>query len=534
MSEETASLSKSTAKISVYTTISRITGFIAIIVLAYALGNTNLADSYNLANTIPNMLYELVLGGILTSLFIPIFMDHLIKDKEKAWKVVSNIANISILFLIVMAIIGTVFSFYFIRVQTFLLPADAKKVELASFFFKFFVWEIVFYGACSILNGILQSLKRFSVPAAAPILNNLVTIATVLFIYMPLRDASPEAALVGLAIGTTFGVMAMALVQIPALLKVGYKHHWILDFKDETFLKLAALALPVFGYVASNQLGQIVVNILAFQFTSGFSYWTYAWRFYQLPYGILAVSIATVLFPYIAERSSKDDIDGIKEYLSLGVRTTSFVILPATAFIFILSKPLILTTISHGAFTESGGLKTAEVLGYFSLGLLPFSLHMFVARIFYALKDTMTPMKMNALGVPLMIVMDIILVRYFEVAGLAMGNSITYAFTTTLLFLALRKRIGPLGARNMVRKALRFTIISIISGFLIVVATGHPFFSGTDFTSSLLSLIVGLTVGIGSYLIINHIMKTEETEFIWDMFRGILRRWRNNAKGGQS
>ncbi len=528
MSEETASLSKSTATISLYTTISRVTGFLAIIVLAYALGNTNLADSYNLANTIPNMFYELVLGGILTSLFIPIFMDHLVKDKEKAWRVVSNIANISILFLIVMAIIGTVFSFYFIRAQTFLVPGDAKKVLFASFFFKFFVWEIAFYGACSIMNGVLQSLKKFKVPAAAPILNNLVTIATVVFIYMPLRESNPEAALIGLAIGTTFGVAAMALVQIPALLKVGYKHHWVLDFKDETFLKLAVLSVPVFGYVASNQIGQVVVNILAFQFDSGFSYWTYAWRFYQLPYGILAVSIATVLFPYIAERSSKNDIDGIKEYLSLGVRTTAFVILPATAFIFVLSEPIILTTISHGAFSVSGGIKTAEVLSYFALGLLPFSLHMFVARIFYALKDTMTPMKMNALGVPVMIVLDIILVRYFEVAGLALGNSITYAFTTTLLLIALRKRIGPLGIRNMVKKVMRFTAISIVSAFLIVIAISLPVFSGTGFTSNLLSLIVGLTLGVGSYLFINQMMKTEETEFIWDMFRGILRRWKRN------
>ncbi len=531
MSEETASLSKSTATISVYTTISRVTGFIAIIVLAYALGNTNLADSYNLANTIPNMLYELVLGGILTSLFIPIFMDHLIKDKDKAWKVVSNIANISILFLIVMAIIGTVFSFYFIRIQTFLVPAGAEKVKLASLFFKFFVWEIVFYGACSILNGVLQSLKKFKVPAAAPILNNLVTIATVLFIYLPLRNENPEAALVGLAIGTTFGVAAMDLIQIPALIKVGYKHHWVLDFRDETFLKLAVLSIPVFGYVASNQIGQIVVNILAFQFDSGFSYWTYAWRFYQLPYGILAVSIATVLFPYISERSSNNDISGIKEYLSIGVRTTSFVILPATAFIYVLSEPIILTTISHGAFSVGGGIKTAQVLAYFTLGLLPFSLHMFIARIFYALKDTMTPMKMNALGVPVMIVLDIILVRFFEVAGLALGNSITYAFTTTLLFLSLRKRIGPLGARDMVRRTIKFTIISIFSALLIIIVTGFSIFSGTDFLSSLLNLIVGLTVGISSYLLINHVMKTEETEFIWGMFRGILRKWQNNSKG---
>lgn len=524
MAEETASLSKSTATISFYTTISRITGFIAIIILASALGYNNLSDSYNLANTIPNMLFELVLGGILTSLFIPIFMDYLIEDKDKSWRAASNIANISILFLIFIGFLGTIFSYYIIRAQAFLIPPDSQRIILASFFFKFFVWEIVFYGFCAVLNGILQSFRKFAVPAAAPIFNNLVTIATVLFVYLPLRQTHPRWALIGLAVGTTLGVAAMALVQLPALFRLGYKHYWTLDFRDEAFLRMAGLSLPILGYVASNQAGQLVVNLLAYQFKGGFTAWTYAWRFYQLPYGILAVSIATALFPGIAEQSSKDDITGLKSSLSLGIRATGFVMLPATAILFVLSKPLILVTLHHFNFSFTGAIQTAGVLALFVLGLFPFSIHIFLTRVFYALKDTKTPMQMNAIGVPIMVVLDIILVRYFKVAGLSLGNSLTYVFTMILLLLALRRRIGPLGARKMVLKSLRFALVSILTGVIIALLIQLPIFSGFGFGISLLKLVVGGVVGIGVYLGVNHLIKTEELDFVRGMARGVMKR----------
>lgn len=492
-------------------------------ILAAVLGDTNRADAYNLANTIPNMLFELVLGGILTSLFIPVFMDHFLKDEKEAWRVASNITNISAVILVVFGVLGTIFSFYVIRIQTFLVQADSEKVILASYFFKFFVWEIVFYGFCAVLNGILQSYRKFSAPAAAPIFNNLVTIATVLFVYLPLRRSHPQAALIGLAVGTTLGVVSMALVQIPALLKIGYKHYWTFNLRDEALKRTALLSLPILGYVASNQAGQIVVNLLAYQFKGGFTAWTYAWRFYQLPYGIMAVSIATALFPGIAEQASKEKIKSLKQSFSLGVRATGFVILPATAGIYVLSRPLILVALRHFNFSYAGAIQTAEVLAFFVLGLFPFSIHILLTRVFYALKDTKTPMQMNALGVPLMVVLDIILVRYFKVAGLSLGNSLTYLFTMTLLLLALRRRIGPLGASEMIRKSVRFALVSIVMGVIIALVLQLPFLQSPNFYFNLIKLALGFTIGIAVYLGINQLTKTEETEFVWGMVRSIVR-----------
>lgn len=517
-------MTKSTATISLLTAVSRFTGFIAIMVLAFSLGIGNLSDSYNLANTIPNMLFELVLGGILTSIFIPIFMDYLIKDKEEAWRIAGNIANISIIFLAAIAVIGTVFSYYIIRAQTFLTPAVAEKVGMASFFFKFFVWEIIFYGFCAILNGILQSFRRFTWPAAAPIFNNLVTIATVLFIYLPLHRSHPQVALVGLALGTTLGVLAMALVQLPALFKVGYKHHWTLDLHDAAFLKMASLSLPILGYVTSNQLGQLVVNLLAFRYEGGFTAWTYAWRFYQLPYGILAVSIVTVLFPRISEQASKKEFSSFKGSLSLGIRATGFVILPATVGIFLLSRPLILATLYHYNVSYAGSIQTAKVLSFFVLGLFPFAIHILLTRMFYAMKDTITPMKINAIGVPLMVALDLVLVRYFAVAGLSLGNSLTYIFTMSLLLISMRRRIGQLGARKIVIRTIRSTLASILMGAAIVLVLQIPALQGESFSASIAQLTAGAVVGLAVYLAVNIIIKTEELDFIRSIFAGVFRR----------
>lgn len=504
--EDRASLSKSTVSVSLITAVSRITGFISIVVLAGALGSGILADSYNLASTMPNMLFELLIGGVLTSVFVPVFVQQVLDGKERSWRVAANFINVSTVFLAGVALFGTFFSFYFVRAQTFLIKSTDPSVLTANLFFKFFVWQIVFYGLTGIVNGILQSLRRFTVPAMAPIFNNLVVIATVLFVYMPLRSSHPVLAVYALALGTTLGIAAMALVQIPALLREGYRHQFVFDLRDPALRKLAVLALPVIGYVAGNQIGLTVSNVLAYQFRGGMTAFAYAWRFFQLPYGIISVSIATVLFTGIAEAAARQDTAKLKRQLSQGIRATGFVVLPISMFMFILSRPIIIVTLRHGIFTLAGAERTANVLSFFALGLLPFSLFLLLARVFYALQDSATPMKVNAVGVPINIALDVLLVRFYGVAGLSMGHSITYTITTVIMLLALRRRIGDLGTPAMAVALGKFSVVSVLVGVIIVAAmrlTGLE--EAVGFWPNVEVLVSGaffsaVAYGLGSYL----------------------------------
>ncbi len=505
--------------------ISRITGLLGILVLAYAFGALDyLQDSYNLAKVMPNMLFELIAGGILTSIFIPVLVERILEDKERSWRLASNIVNITTIFMISIATLGTIFSYELVRAQTFLVSTDSVDITNVVFFFRFFIWQIVFYGMVAIFNGVLQAHRRFAAPAYAPIFNNLVVIAVIIFFYIPLKDTNPGLALTGLAAGTTLGIVVMALVQLPALLRIGWKYHAVIDLRDPAIRKLGVLALPIFAYVLSNQIGLSVANALAWKFEGGITAFTYAWRFFQLPFGLLAVSISTVIFPRLSEHSVMDDMSAFKRTLGRAVTATSFVLIPVSVYFFLLSRQTIgLFELFFGA---KGTEQIASVMALFMIGLLPFSLFMLLNRVFYALHDSATPMKVNAVGVPLNILLNFLLVRFFNVAGLSLGHSLTYLFTMSLMFFALKRRIGPLNGRALFQSALKFTLISIPVGVIIVMlAAGLGSISWpSDELGHLVVLVMSALVGGSVYIALSAAIGSEEVEILRSMVRGLTGR----------
>ena len=527
MADENVNAGRSTGIVSIATALSRVSGFISILFIAYAIGPGRLQDSYNLANVMPNMIYELIAGGILTSVLIPIFISGRLKDEKHGWRAVSNIANLTVLILVTIAILGTIFSYYFVRVQTFLVPTQDVSVARLNFFFKFFVWEIVFYGITAILNGILQSYRKFTMPALAPIFNNLIVIATISFFYLPLKDTNPHLALIYLAVGTTLGIAAMALVQLPALLKVGWRYSFVLDFRDPALRQLAILALPVVAYVASNQIALTVSNALAWKFKNGMTAFTYGWRFFQMPYGLMAAAISTVLFPRFAEHAALSNMKEFKKTLSKAFATTGFIIIPATVGLFILSLPIMVFIYVRmlGNYTMADARQFAGVMAYLMAGLLPYSMFMLLNRVFYSLKDTLTPMKVNAVGVPLNIGLNFLLVGYFGVAGLAMGHSLTYLFTMSVLLLVLRTRIGPINGRQTIKKMLLFASISGAMGALMIALMRIiPSLSIPEKYIELTMITVSLGLGGIFYMLVNKVLGTEEEKILTKLTKSIFNR----------
>ena len=527
MADEKSNVGRSTGIVSIATAFSRVSGLISLLFIAYAIGPSRLLDSYNLANVMPNMIYELIAGGILTSVLIPIFISGRLKDEEDSWRSVSNIANITVLILITIAILGTVFSYYFVRAQTFLVPTKEISIDSLNFFFKFFVWEIVFYGITAILNGILQSYRKFTMPALAPIFNNIVVIATVIFFYLPLKDSDPHLALTFLAIGTTLGIAAMALVQLPALLKIGWRYSFVLDFRDPALRQLALLALPVVAYVASNQIALTVSNTLAWKFKNGMTAFTYAWRFFQMLYGLMAASLSTVLFPRFAEHAALSNMNEFKKTLSKAFATTGFIMIPATVGLFILSLPIMVLVYVKmlGNYPLPVAAQFAGVMAYLITGLLPYSMFMLLNRVFYSLKDTITPMKVNAVGVPLNIGLNFFLVGHYGVAGLAMGHSLTYLFTMSVLLLVLRKRIGPLNGRQTMKKMLKFALVSGGMGALMIALMKIiPSLNIPGKYVEVAIVIVSLGLGGLFYMLINKALGTEEEKILTKLTKSIFNR----------
>lgn len=519
----------------VATTISRVTGYMRILAFAIAFGATSTVvfrgvqarvnDSYNLANVMPNMIYELILGGILSSLFIPTFVEYLTKEsEEEAWKVASIITNIALILTGAVTLLGIIFAYGLVKLQA--LAVAPKELVLPVFFFKFFIAQIIFYSLCAIFFGLLNSYHHFTAPAIAPIFNNTVVILTLFFWYIPMAQKNMELALTGLAVGTTLGVVSMALVQVPALIKLGVRYYPIVDWKHPAIKKIMVLAGPVLGYVIAHQIGYTFgVNNLAYPLKGGVTAYQYSWYFYQLPYGIFAVSIITALFPVLSEKISQGDLAGFKKQFSLGIRTTSFVIIPMAVYLFVLSRPMIGLFLQYKKFSQADTALTAPVLSFFALGLLSFSIFMLLQKTYYSMQDTMTPFKVSLVVVPFNIATNIFLVRLMGVKGLALGHALTYTLASVFFIYLLRRRVGALGGRSILRTLLKFTFSAVLMGLAIYTAAYFiAYLDVPSFLVRLLQLGCGLLLAVVVYFAANYLLKVEELNqfirLIWNFIRG--------------
>ncbi len=491
---------------SISTAVSRITGFVRNWAMAYALGVTIFSSSYVVANNIPNMVYELVAGGVLSSVFIPVFIERLQHEgDEDAWRLASYVFNLSLVILGVVALVGTVWAEPFVRTQTFRISAEEAKV--ATYFFRFFAVQIVFYGSIAIITGILNSYRRFTAPAVAPIFNNLVVVVTLLGFYLPLRDTDPDLAVTGLAIGTTLGVVVMMLVQVPSLFKVGVRYTPRISLKHPGLRKMGKKMLPIFAYVATNMVALSFRNAYAFEASpKGPAALQYAWMFYQLPYGIFAVALATAVFPELASDASRKDWEGFKGHFSRGLAATGVLIIPLAAMLVALSEPII-TLYRAGDFSSADVPLVADVLLFWGLGLFGFASYMYLLRTFYSLQDTNTPMLVNLLasggriGLYAALSTGVAGLAGIGLVGIPISDAIVYTLQFLWLALILRGRLGGVNGRAVTSSLARVLSASAVGGlaaWLTVQGTGILLDLPLGFLIQLLLAgILGLGVSYG-------------------------------------
>ena len=366
---------KSAIGMSLMTVLSRITGLFRITAIAAALGMTisRVSDAYNLAFQMPNQVYELALGGILTSVFIPVFVENKTKKSpEAAWDAANRILTLAVVLLVAMTVVCWIFTPFLVRIQSLTGAADFRKQ--AEFFFYFFAPSIIFFGLSAIFSGMLNTYRLFFIPAFTPVLNNVLMITVaVLYYFYP-----DKVGLTGLALGTTLGVAIMAFAQIPALYKLGWRYHWKLDLKDPSLQKFFALAAPMLLYVGLNQLAITIRNNYATSIPGGFAAMSWGFTFFQLPYGIFSVSITTVLYPTLSKHAVDKNWDKFRENMSQGIRWSTYVIVPCAVGYLCLSEPIIRIIMERGKFHAGDTSLLAQVLMCYSVALLPLYHHVII------------------------------------------------------------------------------------------------------------------------------------------------------------
>jgi putative peptidoglycan lipid II flippase len=450
------------------TAVSRVTGLFRLLALIFALGvaESRLADTFNIANTLPNILYELILGGVLSSVFIPLVVDGL--EGDEGARAVGTLVGTALAALFAFSVACSLAAPLIVRIFTFRAgPEAGSQTALATYFFRFFAFQIFFYGAAAIAGGVLNVAGSFAVPGFAPAANNLVAIVVFAAFAVVERHSRTGAGGVGrllLGAGTTLAVASMALVQMGPLrrafgdlpLRVSLVHPLV-----RRFARLSAWTLL---YVAISQIGLAVSLVLANGVTGGPSAFTYANTFYQLPCGVLAVSVMTALMPLLARHATAGDMEGMRTRLTQGISATVSLLLPATVAYALIARPAMRVLLSHRGVSLQSADFVGRLLQIFALSLVPFSLWLLFLRCFYALQDARTPVLVNAWETGTLIMLSVILYAALKVEGLAWADTIAYAVGMVISAGAISQRLGGLDWPSMLKAAARVAGASAVMG----------------------------------------------------------------------
>ena len=533
------SLMRHTAVMTVGTALSRLTGFLRLTAMTATIGVTvsELGSIYTVANLTPNIVYELILGGILTSVFVPVFVDRMqSRGSDDAHEVADRVMTLVLVIAVVVAALGALFAEQIIRLYLVSSDAPAREaqaqVQLGVFFLRWFMPQIVFYGVGAVAIGLLQARRRFGPPMFAPILNNLVVIGT--FVTYAIVRGNRPPRVIGitgaeqtvLALGTTLGVIVMTVVLWPSLRSLGYRLHLRFGWRHEAVRHLVRLAAWVALYVAANQLAYVVVIILNNRFRAGPQIYTTAFTVFQLPHAIFAVSIFTALLPGMSERWSSGHPDGVLALVSRGLRDTAVVILPAAVGLFVLAEPISRLLFEHGEAVPRDSLAIARTLKGFAVGLLFFSTFHLLTRTFYAMQDTRTPALVNLVAAVVNVGAALVYVGPLDLGlgGMALAHATSYVVGAGVLLLFLRRRLGPIDGARIARTAAKASIGAVASAtaaFGVVEAWGVP--SEASVLVQAAHVGAAIVVGVLVFLFTALILRVGEVD---DLRQAFVRRFR--------
>ena len=502
-------LAGATFGMAVGTTLSRITGVGRVIALTLALGGGGFADAYNLANTTPNIIYDVVLGGVLSATFVPVFVDYLSTRRNKeAWEAISAVVTVTITVLVAATVAFFVLTPSIIHLYTVSNHrADVhQQQQVAIFLLRWFVPQLACYGLIAVFTALLNARGKFATPMFVPIANNLVVIGVLLWFHalvphpsLAAVDASHRG-LVLLGIGTTLGVVVQAALLVPSLLRADLRLRFLWQPANQAMRTITRLAGWTFGWVVANQVALVVVLALAdgAKVPGAVSSYTYAYTFFLLPYGVVAVSVMTAVTPSLSARWATGDLAAFRHRMAFGLRGILAIIIPSAVGMLILAHPLIDLVLAHGAETSANADSTAAALAMFALGLPGFCTFLYMVRVFQSMQDTRTAFRLYLVENGLNILFALALVGPLGVRGLALSLSIAYSAAALLGLAVLRNRVGGLGGPELTTPVTRVLGASGVMAVATVLALSV---SGSSSGFGLLARVVfAVVVGVVAYV----------------------------------
>lgn len=510
--EKAPSLLASSRTMALASLVSRATGFLRTMAIAAALGSgvNRIADAYNLGNTLPNMVYELLLGGVLTSVIIPILVKAQQDDADQGEAYTQRLLSLAVVGLGITTLLAVLAAPLLIA----LYAGDHAFHSLAGLWATLLLPEIFFYGVGAMLAAILNTKHVYGWPAWTPVANNVITIAAAaLFIVVPGPHTLTtltinNTQILVLGIGTTLGIVAQALLLFIPLRSIGFHWRWRFRASPNEVGRMAefrTLTLWVLGYVAVSQIGVYAIGRVATGQARGITIFTIADLLFQVPYGIVGVSLLTALMPRMSRAAAQGRTEDVLDDLRLGTRLSAVGLVPITAGLIALG-PTFTSVILLGRFDLGGARLVGIALAAGAFGLLPFAILMLQQRVFYAMRDARTPTFMNlatvGTKVVLVLLASLLLHGRAVIIALTVSTSASYLAGAITGHLLLRRRFGRLGFTPVLRNVGLIGLASLAGGVVaFALVLGGNAGLGIGRFASLGTLVVAAAVG-GAVLVI--------------------------------
>lgn len=508
--------------------LSRILGFVREMIVANTFGRSMESDAFFASFAIPDLLYNLLIGGALSAAFIPIFSQYLALDQEEeGWKVASSFINLISLALFVLVVLGVVFAPYLVPLTAYKFADDPAKLSLTISLNRVMIPSVIFTALAGLSTGILNSYHIFAPSAFAPLLYNIGIIGGAILL-------GPSLGIRGMAIGVLVGAFGNLIVQIPAVLKKAAQYRVIIDIKHPAVQRMFVLALPAVLGLGIWQINLIVNQNIASALPEGaISALRYANRLFSLPLGIFAAAIATATFPLMTHQVARKEMGGFRSTVSLGVRTTLFVTVPAAVGLIVLANPIVKLLFERGAFTAEDTYATAFALVFYSIGLPAHSIAQVITRGFYALQSPKVPVIIGAWTVLINIILNLFFLRFTPLAhgGLALAFSLTGVANAAILLWELRKKTGGIDGRRITVSSLKATVASLIMG---AAAWGTSWFLTNalpvhTLTGLALQVMVSVTAGVVTFVLCAYLLRMDELAYATELLSKRLMRKANKA-----
>jgi putative peptidoglycan lipid II flippase len=515
-------IARSAGRISGATFVSRILGLVRDSVFAAFFGTTYFGDAFNVAFLIPNFLRRVLGEGTLHASYVPVYTQALHKDGEKsAIDLAIKMFSVMIVILGLVVLLGVVFASPIVKTYAFGWKNSPETFSLTVKLTRILFPYLFFVSLSALAGGTLNCRGYFGLPALAPAFLNISLIATA-FTFMRMGPASGESMITRFSIGALVGGVLQIAIQLPRLFQTGHRVRFDPDFRDPGVRWVGRLMLPGILAFAVTQINVLVDTLLATTLAEGsVTALRLGNRIAIQPLGIFGVAITTAALPTLAAHAAKKDRDKLVEDFAFSERLILAFLIPSGIALMVLATPIIRLLFERGEFTAARSTPmTAQALFYYTIGLFSYGGMKAVVQAFYSMKDTVTPMKVAILNVCLNIALNLILVRYLGLIGLALATSVSSIVGFAMLSVLLKRRLGDIRGKEIWVAVGKILIASVVMGGVLYVVSAGLDAGAVNIWGKLLQVAASVAAGLATFIALSFALKVKEVMFILGLVFG--------------